>query len=54
MSRATEYRLIKTDPDFPKLVKIGPQLHAYTEDSVERYAEILLARADSGEPRQDQ
>jgi predicted DNA-binding transcriptional regulator AlpA len=46
ISKATEWRLIKEDPDHPKPIPMPPgdQTKAYVEAESDRYLEIVLAR----------
>jgi predicted DNA-binding transcriptional regulator AlpA len=45
MSRTTEWRQIKNNPDWPTLVQITPGLWGYFEADADAYFEKLAARA---------
>jgi predicted DNA-binding transcriptional regulator AlpA len=46
ISVATGWRRSKDDPDFPKLIQLGPQMRCFVEDELERYKQILIERRE--------
>jgi hypothetical protein len=45
MSKATELRLIKNDPDHPKPFPVGPGFFVYSEQESDSYRRLVLERS---------
>jgi predicted DNA-binding transcriptional regulator AlpA len=49
ISRSTEHRLLKRDPDWPRPVQITPGLTGYVEHEFGRFLARRVAERDDGE-----
>ena len=47
ISRATEQRLLRNSPDWPRPVKISPGRSGYVLSEVQAYIELQIARRDN-------